>query len=111
MSPCSSSGRSMATTSALPVAVAASTTSNPAFLAFPALSDPGSSPTMTSLHPPGSGPPRRPRDLADSDRREQLDQRVDLLLVARHLDRVAPGRDVDDLCAEYVHPAHHPRAR
>jgi len=50
-------------------------------------------------------------DLLDADRLQQLDQRVDLVLGARHLDHVGAVRDVDDLAAEDVDDVHHLAAR
>jgi hypothetical protein len=47
-------------------------------------------------HPTGA------HDLLDADRLQELDQRVDLVLCARHLDDVRAPRHVDDLAAEDV---------
>src|SRR5439155_21412444 len=48
-----------------------------------------------------------PHDLADADRLQQLDQRVDLVLGAGQLHDVGAARDVDDLAAEDVDDVHH----
>src|SRR5512139_1685481 len=166
MSPCSSSGRSITTTSAFFTTVAASATSNPASFAFLSLAPPGTSPTITlkplsfrlfawacpwlpypriaivfplsssafascslkmvtipspsvssffgiparlprSLHPPGDGDLAGPHDLADPQGPEHLQKGQHLPLPARHLDRIAARRNVDDPGAEDVDQPQH----